>query len=339
MQHLPVQFMLSGNSISIDHSVLFAPSGHPKRNGIHTLHSAEGEFGSLISKVWQLPAITVTGISGVLRRNLHLRQHDDRECLTVNSCYVIKGKVHSKFSCTPEEFTLTKGFHSLIYEPDLMDDHFLSPEENEFSMLHVAVHRSRFVDLLCVNEGWCDELRRRIPSKQLTARIECPLTISSAMYRTLHDIMNCPITGTLEILLLEAKVLELIAHQLHQYHNVDLTTRLPMSRSDREIFSEIKLYLSNAYDKDHSLRSLARQFGINEFKLKKGFREIFGTTVFGYIHSLKMYHARNLMEECGATVSQAASRMGYKNPNHFSVAFKKQFGLSPSALRKTQVLA
>jgi AraC-like DNA-binding protein len=86
------------------------------------------------------------------------------------------------------------------------------------------------------------------------------------------------------------------------------------------------------------LRSLARQFGINEFKLKKGFRELFGATVFGYIHTLKMHHARTMMEEAGASVSQAASRTGYKNANHFSAAFKKQFGMSPSALRGTQVL-
>ena len=331
--------MSSGNSISIDHSVLFAPSGHLARNGKHMLHSTEGDFGSLISKSWHLPAIAVTSVSGALRRGLHLRHHDERGCLTVNSCYVIKGNVRSRFSGFAEEITLAKGSHNLIYNPETMDDYFLSADENEFSMLHVAIDRSRFVDLLCVNENWCDELREKIISGQLALGVECPLSVSSAMFRTICDIMNCPITGTLEILLLEAKVLELIAYQLHQYHNLDLTKQMPMSRSDRETFLEIKSYLSSAYDREHSLRSLARQFGINEFKLKKGFRELFGTTVFGYIHSVKMYHARMMMEEAGATVSQAASRTGYKNPNHFSVAFKKQFGLSPSALRKTQVLA
>ncbi len=330
--------MRFGNSISIDHSALLTPSSRIPDNVAFTSHTANGEFGSLISKNWLLPGIAITSIRGVLRKDLHVRHYDERESSAVNCLYVMEGTVSSSFAGLGKELTLTKGCQNFIYKPEVMDDHFLSAEGDQLSLLHVAVNRSRFVEILCSDEKWCDELKAKISSKQPVSGGDCPLTISSAMYRTLDDIMNCPITGSLGTIYLEAKVLELTVYQLHQYHSFNVKFEKPISRSDREIFFEIKTYLRSSYEKDHSLRSLSRQFGINEFKLKKGFKELFGTTVFGYIHTLKMQHARTMMEESGSTVSQAASRIGYKNPNHFSVAFKKQFGLSPSSLRRLPVL-
>lgn len=326
------------NSTSIDHSALLTPSSGIAGNGSFRTHTAEGEFGTVISQNWLLPTISITSVRGVLRKDLHIRHYDESECSAVNSCYVMKGSIRSMFAGADKEFSLTKGRQNFIYKPQVMDDHVLSAEDNQLSLLHVTVDRSRFLELLCMDEKWCDELRGRILSKQLVSGGDHPLTISSAMYRTLDDIMNCPITGSLGTMLLEAKVLELVVYQLHQYHNFKIAFNRPVSRSDREIFFEIKTYLSNTLEKDHSLRSLSREFGINEFKLKKGFKELFGITVFSYIHALKMQQARAMMEETGLTVSQAASRTGYKNPNHFSVAFKRQFGLSPSSLRKSPVL-
>ena len=107
-----------------------------------------------------------------------------------------------------------------------------------------------------------------------------------------------------------------------------------INKSERDAFYSLRDYLNESFDQDHSLRSLSKQFGLNEFKLKKGFKDLFGFTVFGYIQLLKMRHAKTLIEDNGLNISQVANRVGYKNPNHFSVAFKKQFGLNPSSIRR-----
>ena len=83
----------------------------------------------------------------------------------------------------------------------------------------------------------------------------------------------------------------------------------------------------------HSLQSLSRAFCLNEFKLKKGFKELFGDTVFGYIHSLRMQHARSLILDEKMNINKVAGKVGYKNANHFSTAFKKQFGIAPSLIK------
>ena len=65
-------------------------------------------------------------------------------------------------------------------------------------------------------------------------------------------------------------------------------------------------------------------------KLKKSFKELFGIPVIEYLYNLKMEHARKMLYEQGMYVSEVSSIVGYKNPNHFSTAFKRKFGVKPS---------
>lgn len=83
-----------------------------------------------------------------------------------------------------------------------------------------------------------------------------------------------------------------------------------------------------------SLTQLSKLIGLNEFDLKKRFKEEYGTTVFGYLGDVRMQYALNLLNKTDKTVGEISSLVGYKNPQHFSTAFKKKFGLNPSKLTK-----
>lgn len=84
-------------------------------------------------------------------------------------------------------------------------------------------------------------------------------------------------------------------------------------------------------DDPPSLLALARQVGLNDFKLKRGFRQVFGTTAFGYLHDQRMERARQLLEERRFNVTEVACTVGYANPSHFAAAFKRKFGVNPGA--------
>ncbi|GAB3499929.1 hypothetical protein GCM10027341_24230 [Spirosoma knui] len=64
--------------------------------------------------------------------------------------------------------------------------------------------------------------------------------------------------------------------------------------------------------------------------MKKGYKELFNTTVFGHIHQLRMQKARQLLAEKVMNVSETADYIGYSNVSSFSAEFKKRFGYSPS---------
>jgi AraC-like DNA-binding protein len=82
-----------------------------------------------------------------------------------------------------------------------------------------------------------------------------------------------------------------------------------------------------------TLSELAKAVGINEYKLKKGFKETFGNTVFGYLADTRLELARIELFEKKKSVSQLAFELGYSSIQHFSNAFKKKFGVSPGRLK------
>jgi AraC-like DNA-binding protein len=85
-----------------------------------------------------------------------------------------------------------------------------------------------------------------------------------------------------------------------------------------------------------SLQELARQVGINEFKLKNGFKELFQTTVFGYLSDVKLQNAKQQLLE-GVPIKSVAEALGYSSVQHFGNAFRKKFGVSPGKVRYGQV--
>jgi AraC family transcriptional regulator, transcriptional activator of the genes for pyochelin and ferripyochelin receptors len=82
-----------------------------------------------------------------------------------------------------------------------------------------------------------------------------------------------------------------------------------------------------------SLLELAKLVGLNDYKLKSGFRHVFGTTVFGYLHQQRMQQAYRLLTTSDLTVTEVANQVGYTSLSAFSTAFKKFFGISPSRCR------
>lgn len=84
-----------------------------------------------------------------------------------------------------------------------------------------------------------------------------------------------------------------------------------------------------------SLLELAHKVGLNDYKLKSGFRQVFGTTVFGYLHQQRMQQAHHLLQVNELNVTEVANLVGYTSLSAFSTAFKKFYGISPSHLRAT----
>lgn len=81
---------------------------------------------------------------------------------------------------------------------------------------------------------------------------------------------------------------------------------------------------------------LADKAGINEFKLKVGFRELFQTSPYQYRLRLCLEKAKMLLEETDDTIDQIASKVGFDTYNGFSTAFKKAFSIAPSEYRSLQ---
>jgi len=157
-----------------------------------------------------------------------------------------------------------------------------------------------------------------------------------AMQTALHQILHCPYQGSIKKLYLESKTLELMAltldSMLLDYRKLDCSATL--GPRDLEKIDRAREILEEQLDNPPSLKALAQQVDCNEYKLKQGFPQLFGTTVFGYLNQYRMECAQLLLIQQEISITEAAWAVGYTNLSAFSDAFRKQFGVSPRAYLK-----
>jgi AraC-like DNA-binding protein len=164
----------------------------------------------------------------------------------------------------------------------------------------------------------------------------CATTL--AMRQAVQQVLQCPFQGLTQRMYLESKVWELLALQLAQMPQIqeDKPVTQRLKAEDIERIHYAKDLLLSRLSNPPSLLELARLVGINDCKLKAGFRQVFGTTVFGYLQDCRMEKARQLLMAGEMTVADAAQAVGYANRSHFAIAFRKKFGINPSTYRRSQ---
>lgn len=156
--------------------------------------------------------------------------------------------------------------------------------------------------------------------------------ITPAMAWLLRDIRNCPHAGCFKRLFLESRLTELLMLQLEQMQTGTRTSSDMSLEDDRKI-REAQALLNERYSGPPTIAELARLVGLNEYKLKKGFKAQTNSTILGYVTQMRMEAAQRWLLVGEHTISEIAYRVGYKNPSHFTAAFKKYFGRLPSEAR------
>ena len=78
-----------------------------------------------------------------------------------------------------------------------------------------------------------------------------------------------------------------------------------------------------------SLQELSDEIGLNLKKLKMGFKQIYGDTVYGFLFDYKMDYARKLLDSGSYNVNEVGLKIGYSTGSHFISAFKKKFATTP----------
>lgn len=153
----------------------------------------------------------------------------------------------------------------------------------------------------------------------------------------LEQIMECSLTGINRKLFLESRTLELLNIQISRLaeteFDIEKLTRLhPQDKDQTELARNILL---NNIEMPPSLEDLARTAGMSHPKLNRCFKRLYGMTVFQYLRYERLNIAKKMLENQGMSVAEAAYKVGYESPSHFSQTYKKHFGNLPSTCKKT----
>ena len=163
-------------------------------------------------------------------------------------------------------------------------------------------------------------------------------TTTVAMQTVLHQILQCPFEGITKKAYLESKVWELTALLIEKERerHQDKRYTLALKIDDVDRIHHARDILRANLDNPPSLAELARQIGSNEYTLKRGFREVFGKTAFGYLYEQRMEYARQLLLTRKFNVAQVSAKVGFASRSGFASAFRKKFGVNPKVFMKQQ---
>jgi AraC-like DNA-binding protein len=156
--------------------------------------------------------------------------------------------------------------------------------------------------------------------------ISLPLTTGARLGA--ESIRRCPFAGACRAMALAARVNDLLVEFLTSLSATPSVATPILRRADDQVRNAAGL-LARDLDNPPTLAALAREVGLSETTLKRGFHQVFGTTVFGYLRERRMERAHSLLQSGEATVLEAAARVGYSNPSNFAAAFRRQFGVNP----------
>lgn len=152
----------------------------------------------------------------------------------------------------------------------------------------------------------------------------------------IEALLNHNYSDSLENIFINAQVQMLLLHSIDcMVGEKDIDTiscKFLANEADREKIVRARELLIEHIGEPITIRELSRKVAINECYLKKGFKEMFGSTIFDFYQSQRMEHARYLLYEKGLSVTEVSLMLGYSSISHFSTAFKKHTGLKPCEL-------
>ncbi len=160
------------------------------------------------------------------------------------------------------------------------------------------------------------------------------LPMTADLYRIASLALYNPYHGAIEHLHLESCALSLLAMQIDRLTKSEFTRERELARMDEECIRAAADILIQRLANPPTIAELSRQVGINESKLKWGFKKIFGQTTFQFVLCQRMNLARELLLTKDMDVSQTAFAVGYSNISHFINGYKKIFGVTPGYERR-----
>jgi AraC family transcriptional regulator len=152
----------------------------------------------------------------------------------------------------------------------------------------------------------------------------------------IEALLNHSYTDTLENIFINAQTQILLLYSMDcmmgEKEEEVFSCKFLANEADREKIVKAREVLLQHIGEPLTIKELSRKVAINECYLKKGFKELFGTTIFDFYQSQRMEHAKYLLYDKGLSVTEVSSLLGYSSISHFSTAFKKHTGIKPCEL-------
>jgi AraC-like DNA-binding protein len=268
------------------------------------------------------------------RQNLIANIEEKGSQLTISFC--LSGKMRVAFRDQKGDFIVGHGQNILCFTPRSMYTTEFSSGQT-YKYVNIRIEPSVLNALM---EGQFDQIPADMRSiidgsdKNYYSHIG---SMTPSIHMVIHQILNCPYNGHIKRMYLEIKAMELIAHQLALLvsKETDPKPRLILCPDDIERIHYARDILIENLQNPPTVYRLSRMVGLNELKLQRGFRQVYGKTVFAYFRDYQFEGARCFLKEGNMNVAEVAYKLGYSKVDNFASSFKKLFSVSPGVYRRS----
>ena len=242
----------------------------------------------------------------------------------------LQGAYDFKFTQLNASYQLS-GHHNNIFYSDGLEI-AVGNKSKRIETFGINFNTDFFIEIAQNGNESLKRLAEKVINKENTILSPEWKTNNFKIQSVINEIIHCPYSEGLKDLFLLSKSIELLVLQAELYEHQGNKSYIK-DDNDRKKLLDAKELLTARIDNPPTLSELSKLVSLNEYKLKKGFKELNGTTVFGYIKHIRMNLAKTLLLETTKTAKEIAYETGYGSPQHFSKAFKEQFGIAPNSIR------
>ena len=248
----------------------------------------------------------------------------------INSTFIqihfcLRGNSKFLFNNGSYSFDVLDNRSILLYNPQrVLPIHLeIQPKTTLVSLL---ISIEKFHSLFSKESGYIPFLSDENSNRKFYDDTEIKPTVAIV----LQQIINSNINSSIRDLYLKGKVYELLSLHFQQEENPE-GEHCPFLVDEQNVLKirKAKEIIISRMAEPPTLQELSNEIGLNLKKLKEGFKQIYGDTVYSFLFDYKMEQARRLLESNQYNVNEVGVKVGYSTSSHFIAAFKKKFGTTP----------
>jgi AraC-like DNA-binding protein len=283
-------------------------------------------IGHVSGTAWTFRGIRMTYSEAIYNHPAELRWKGDSELITMH--FNLVGKISLDNINGHRHFELGNNQHNIFYGKEGSGK--IKMDDLQAKQFLVQISKNEFFRIAEDGNDLIKRFAERVANFDNALFSDHNLPIGINIQQCINTILNCPYSSSLKHMFLYSKAIELLVLQAQCFEKTTNKTGTSVKSTydhDRILFA--RDYLLKNISKPPSLSGLAKIAGINEYKLKRGFKETFNATVFQYLADTRLEIAKTELQQKNKTVTEIAFDLGYSSVPHFSAAFKKKFGVSP----------
>lgn len=286
-------------------------------------------YGTLEMTCWSFDAIQIAHYRHRYNGRYLLKKNNTSRDL-VNLEFNVKGR--HQIHHLGQAYEVHSGQHNMIYSPGTSNT--FSNQDLDTETFVIRLTTAAFLHMVAQSNALLSRFSEKIQAGVPAVLLKDSPPVHPQLQHAIGEIIHCRYGGGLKKIFLLSKCLEILVMQTEAcLRKAEVPDYQCKRREDQDRMIYAGQYLLAHLQDPPSLCELARIAGVNEYKLKRGFKQVHGHTVFGFLSTHRLDHARRLLLDTDKTAAQIAYELGYGSPQHFNNAFKKKFGITPRRLQ------